>query len=134
LRFPGATATDDRLLRIAFCCFTETLGCFVLRHARPRLVDDELRKLNQRHTADELQHSRVGWAYLSTLDPRRRDVLAKWIPVLMDALAVAGCEGTEQSREELVPFGYFTPRLLREAYEDALRSVIVPGLSHLGIG
>src|SRR5262249_25538007 len=22
LRFPGATATDDRLLRIAFCCFT----------------------------------------------------------------------------------------------------------------
>jgi hypothetical protein len=110
------------------------VGCFVLRLARPCLVDDALRKLNRRHAADELQHSRVGWAYLSTLDARRRDLVSRWLPILTSTLAEACCEGPERPCEELVAFGYFTPRLLREAHESALRAVIVPGLLHLGIG
>jgi hypothetical protein len=32
-----------------------------------------------------------------------------------------------------VPFGYFTPRLLRAAHDEALRDLIRPGLQHLGI-
>lgn len=131
--FRGATDAENRLLRIALCCLTETVGCFTLRHARLLLKDPELRKLNRRHMADELGHSRVGWAHLSTLETRRQEWLRGFMPHLLELVSVACCDGPEQAREELVPFGYFTPRLLRAAHDEALREVIVPGLAHLGI-
>jgi hypothetical protein len=133
IEFPGATGEENRLLRIAFCCLTETVGCFTLRLAREHLVGAALRKQNQVHMADELRHSRVGWGHLSTLDAGRREVVARWLPMLEIALQIACCEGTEQESEELVAHGYFTPRLLREAHAAALTEVIDPGLRHLGI-
>jgi hypothetical protein len=132
--FPGATESDNRLLRITLCCFTETVGCFVLRHARPVVTHPELRSLNRRHLADELQHSRVGWGHLASLGARRRDVLRAWIPELLRLLPAACCERGGQEREELVPFGYFTPRLLRAAHAEAVAEVIVPGLQEVGLG
>jgi hypothetical protein len=48
-------------------------------------------------------------------------------------LPVACCEGPELERPELVPFGYFTPSVLRAAYDEALSEVILPGLEHLGL-
>jgi hypothetical protein len=131
--FRGATESENRLLRIAFCCLTETVGCFILRHVRPVLRNPELRKLNQRHMTDELVHSRVGWGHLSTLDRSRQDCLRDWMPRLLEVLPVASCDGPEEACEELVPFGYFTPRLLRAAHDEAVREVILPGLEHLGI-
>ncbi|HEX7669807.1 MAG TPA: hypothetical protein VF395_09500, partial [Polyangiaceae bacterium] len=78
-------------------------------------------------------HSRVGWAHLSTLGPRQRDCLESFLPRLLEFLPTACCDGPEEARDELVPFGYFTPRLLRAAHDEALREVIAPGLAHLGI-
>ena len=133
LTFRGASERENRLLRILLCCFTETVGCFLLKRVRPVITDPELRKLNQRHLADELRHSRVGWAHLSTLDGPSREWLGTRVPELLRVLPVACCEGPEQDREELVPFGYFTPRVLRLAHDDAVREVIEPGLLHLGL-
>ncbi|HEY3501072.1 MAG TPA: hypothetical protein VGK73_40540 [Polyangiaceae bacterium] len=133
IRFRGATERENRLLRILLCCFTETTGCFVLRHVRRVMVDPELRRNNQRHLADELQHSRVGWGHLSTLSPRDRALLRAWTPAVLSLLPEACCEGPEEEREELVPYGYFTPRLLRAALDEALADVIQPGLLHLGL-
>ncbi len=59
IAFRGATEAQNRLLRIVLCCMNETVGCVVLRHVRPVLEWPELRELNRRHMADELQHSRV---------------------------------------------------------------------------
>lgn len=133
LRFRGATDAENRVLRILMCCFTETVGCFILRHVRKVVSDPELRLLNQRHLADELQHSRVGWGHLATLKPDARDVVRRWAPIVLSVLPEACCEGPELDREELVPFGYFTPRLLRAAHDEALAEVILPGLAHLGL-
>jgi hypothetical protein len=131
--FRGATEEENRLLRITFCCFTESVGCFTLRHARETMTHPELRRLNQRHTADELQHARVGWGHLASLDARQRKRLSPWIPKLLQALPVACCEGPEEEREELVAYGYFTPRLLAASHADAMDNVIVPGLRSLGL-
>jgi hypothetical protein len=131
--FRGATADENRLLRIALCCLTETVGCFILRHARPAVTDPDLRAQYRRHLADELQHSRVGWGHLASLDGRRRDVLGAWMPKLLRLLPAVCCEGPEQPLEELVPFGYFTPRLLRAAHDEAVADAILPGLEHVGI-
>jgi hypothetical protein len=133
LRFRGATDAENRLLRILMCCFTETVGCFILRHVRQVVNDPDLRLLNQRHLADELQHSRVGWGHLATLRAEQRERLRAWAPAVLSVLPEACCEGAELDREELVPFGYFTPRLLRAAHDEALAEVILPGLVHLGL-
>jgi hypothetical protein len=133
LTFPGVSERENRLLRITLCCFTETAGSFLLRRVRAVITDPELRRLNQRHLADELQHSRVGWAHLATLDASARDSVRRHLPLLFSVLPVACCEGPELDREELIPFGYFTPCVLRDAYADAMREVILPGLVHVGI-
>jgi len=131
--FRGATAEENQLLRIALCCFTESVGCFVLREARRQIRLPELRKQNQRHLADELQHSRVGWGYLSMLGARDQRTLRFWIPRLLELLPSVCVEGPEADHEALVPYGYFTSRLLGEAHQQALNHVILPGLDHLGL-
>jgi len=133
LVFPHAGERENRLLRITLCCFTETVGCHLLQHVRPTITEPALRRLNQRHLADELRHSRVGWAHLSTLDAEGKKLVARRLPDLLRVLPAACCEGPEEERPELVPYGYFTPSLLAAAHDDAVREVIEPGLSHLGI-
>ncbi|HEY2408518.1 MAG TPA: ferritin-like domain-containing protein [Polyangiaceae bacterium] len=133
LAFRGATAEQNRLLRIAFCCMTETAGCLFLRHVRPQLIDPELRALNRRNIADELQHSRVGWGHLATLGAGQREFLAGRIAELRELLLAVCCGGAEKDREDLVPWGYFTPRLLRAAHDEAVRDVIEPAFVHLGL-
>ena len=133
IAFRGATEVQNRLLRITLCCFNETIGCVVLRHVRPTLTLPELRELNRRHSADELQHSRVGWAHLATLSVEQREFLRAWVPALLRLSKQSWCEGDELEREDLVPFGYFSLSLLRAAYEEAVESLILPGLQHLGV-
>ena len=133
LSFARATERENRLLRIALCCFTETVGCVILRLIRPVLSEPELLELNHRHMSDELQHSRVGWGYLATLDGAQKAFLSTRLPELFRMLKVTCCEGSEQDDETLVPYGYFTPRLLKAAHDEAVRDLILPGLDHLGI-
>lgn len=133
LEFRGASECENRLLRILLCCFTETVGCFILRAVREVIHEPELRRLNQRHLADELQHSRVGWGHLATLSDEQRGVLKLWAPKVLSLLPSACCEGPELERPDLVPFGYFTPSVLHRAHAEALSEVIEPGLAHLGI-
>jgi hypothetical protein len=134
LTFRGASARENRLLRILLCCFTETVGCFILREVRKVVTEPELRKQNQLHLADELQHSRVGWGHLSTLAATDRAWLRDWTPKVLALLPEACCCGPELERADLVPFVYFTPTLLQAAHAEALREVIEPGLSHLELG
>lgn len=133
IEFRGASTDENRLLRILLCCFTETVGCFILRHVRAVMREPEFLRNNQQHLADELQHSRVGWGHLATLSAAQRSFLRQWSPRLLALLPAACCEGPELERPELVPFGYFTPSVLRAAHDEALREVILPGLEHLGL-
>lgn len=132
-RFVGASDAENRLLRIGLCCLTETVGCFMLQGVRPAIRDGELRRLNQRHMSDELRHSRVGWGHLSTLDAERKRILGAWMPKLLALLPRICVDGPEDDREDLVPFGYFTPRLLKSAHDQAVEEVILPGFEQLGI-
>ena len=134
LAWHGATERQNRILRITFACFTETVGCFTLKLARDVVRVPELRKLNRRHLADELQHSRAGWAHLSTLASTDLELVGKQMPKLFALLTKVCCTGDEVEREDLVPYGYLTPRLLQAAHDEAVASVIKPGLAHLGIG
>lgn len=133
LTFPGATPFENRILRLAFCCFTETVGCHTLTDVRPRITFPPLRELNRTHLADETIHARIGWAYLSSAGKAERATIQRFLPALLGFLPIACCEGHEEDQyEHLVPLGYLTPRVLHGAHQRALREVIFPGLEHLG--
>jgi hypothetical protein len=133
IAFRGATEVQNRLLRITLCGLSETIGCLVLRHARPLIEDPDLREFNRHNMADEVQHSRVGWGHLATTSRAQRDFLRPWVPALLRILRGSWCESGELEREDLIPFGYFSGRLLRAAYNEAVESVIWPGMAHLDI-
>jgi hypothetical protein len=134
IAFRGASEIQNRLLRITLCGLNETVGCMVLRHARPLIEDADLREFNRHNMADELQHSRVGWGHLATLSAAQKTFLGSWVPALLRIVHSGWCESGELEREDLVQFGYFSGRLLRAAYKEAVESVILPGMAHLGIG
>lgn len=134
LEFPRASSRDNRVLRIAFCCFNETVGCHVLQDVRPRITTPDLRSNNQQHLADELQHARVGWGFLSILGPADRALVHRYRKILLRMVQIAACEGGEKPEfDHLVPYGYFTPQVLKAGYERAVAEVIDPGLAHLAI-
>lgn len=134
IEFPGASPRANRVLRIAFCCFNETVGCHVLQDIRPRITQRELRENNQQHLADELQHARVGWGFLSLLGPNDRALIERYRPLLMRLVQIGCCTGPEREEfDHLVPYGYFTPTVLVRAHARALVEVIEPGLRHLSI-
>lgn len=134
LTFPGASARENRILRIAFAAFTETCGCQVLADIRPRITFDALRKNNQLHLADEVVHARLAWGYLATLTQRDRELVGRYVPTMLELLPRAVCDGPESDDlDHLVPWGYLTPSLLHAAHGRALREVIEPGLAHWGI-
>jgi hypothetical protein len=133
ISFRGASEVQNRLLRITLCGMSEAIGCIVLQHARPVITVPELREFNRRNMADEVQHGRVGWGHLATTSAEQRSFLRPWVPALLRLLHTSWCESHEEEREELVPFGYFSARLLKAAYNEAVHSLILPGFQHLGI-
>lgn len=134
LRFPGASARENRILRFVFAAMTETHGCHVLTDIRARIRYAPLRENNREHLADEVMHARLCWGFLSTLGDKDRTMVRQFLPVLLQILPAAVCEGPESDEfEHLVPWGYLTPRVLRAAHERALREVILPAFSHLNI-
>jgi hypothetical protein len=94
---------------------------------------EELRLLNRRHLADELKHARVGWSFLSSCDAEQRRVIGRHLPLLFRALEEANEVRTEEPWDHLVPWGYFSAGLVRQAIDCALREAISPGLRELGI-
>lgn len=134
LEFPAASPRDNRVLRIAFCCFNETVGCHVLQDIRPRVQEPELRRNNRQHMADEVQHARIGWAFLSMLGAADRTLIHRYRSLLLRMVQISCTEGPERDDlDHLVPYGYFTKTVLRAAYERALTEVIEPGLRHFAI-
>jgi len=134
LMFPGASARENGILRIAFCALLETVGCHTLAAVRPRIGYGPLLENNRVHLSDEVRHARVGWAFLSTLNASDRHVVSRFLPLLLRLLPKAVCEGSESDQyDALVPFGYLTPSILRQSHAEAVREVIEPGLEHVGI-
>jgi hypothetical protein len=112
---------------------TETLGCFVLRAQRPHIRIEEIRRLNQLHLTDELQHCRVGWSFFASMSDAQRESLVPYSRSLFKLLLEVASMGTELDEEDLLGGGYFTKALLKQAGQDALTHVIEPGMRDLNL-
>lgn len=122
---------------VAQCCISETESMATLVTLLDAASDAHLRKVLQELARDEVQHARLGWAYLSWAR-NRLDLafLAPWLPGM--AAGTAGPQMFEPGPPEaedplLLRSGVVPQSQRRRVYLETLDSVVIPGFEEFGV-
>lgn len=116
------------------CCVSETIATAFVEACLGACESPVLREIHRQHLADEVQHARVGWAYVATLTAEERAAIATELPHLLelqlgawtgriDELPIAGIAG----------HGYPPRAELLDAVHGAIRELVLPGFDHVGV-
>ena len=120
-------------------CVAETVATVVLATVRQDVEDPVVDAVLEQLYADEVQHARLGWAYLAANvrdgGDRFREVAAEMIPI-----AVAGAANVvdkpkpeDPSSPRLKAHGFVTPTEERELFAKTVKEVLAPGFEAQGI-
>jgi hypothetical protein len=130
----------DRVLfhMVEMCCMSETLTGVYFTEMLTRTTDVVAREAIESLLEDEIDHGRVGWAYLAA---RSRDGtlggLAEALPGILSRTfqAVLGSRqaASQEDDPKLEACGYLGTRAGADVYRRSLRNVIIPGLELLGV-
>lgn len=129
----ASEAVRDTLYVIGQCVLNETTAGVVLEtcleHARAPVATWALREL----LSDEIEHGRIGWTYLASVDRATRRAAEPWLlPMTYLNLKLWREETPLCDRDEaLAAHGAPHNAILHEALVDAVRSLVVPGLRAL---
>jgi len=140
---PGALPADRVLFHVVeMCCMSETLTGVYFTEMLARTTDAVAREAIESLLEDEIDHGRVGWAYLAA---RAREgslhglagalpaMLARTFQAVLDAPRAPQKGATQADDAPHEACGYLGPRAAAEVYRRALRDVILPGFEQLGI-
>lgn len=126
----------DTLFVVGQCVLNETTASAFLEvcyeRAEGALAKAALREL----LSDEIEHGRLGWTYLASLDAKTRARAGRWLlPMAYLNLRQWKYESPEDPthRDTLTPHGAPPASVIHAALVDAVASLIVPGLKQLGI-
>ncbi len=135
----GAPSADRVLFHVVeMCCLSETLTGVYFTEMLARTTDPVAREAIESLLEDEIDHGRVGWAYLAG---RARDGalhgLADALPAMLDRTfrGTLGARSRASSDDDsrLETCAYLGPRAGADVYRRALRDVILPGFEQLGV-
>jgi hypothetical protein len=129
--FQDASDSDQCVLRTIFgCCFGETIAVQWLTDARKLCTDEGARLENRQHLADEVQHSRVGWSYLSApvLGARERSLIRCFVPQMAQLSLELWTRPEQPTPSGLDAFGCPDDARTEASARRALSEVILPGL------
>jgi hypothetical protein len=136
---PTAKPGDRALFHVVeMCCMSETLTGVYFTEMLARTTDVVAREAIESLLEDEIDHGRVGWAYLAA---RAREgalsELSEALPAMLKRTfqSVLGSSRVVPRDDEakLEACGYLGPRAAADVYRRTLRDVIVPGLEQLGV-
>jgi hypothetical protein len=134
----GKDESTRVLLHVAeMCCLNETFTGFCFTEMLARTTHPVARTVLASLLEDEIDHGKVGWAYLAErVNERRREGLEAELPELVVRAMSAGMKPFEARPEEDDPalerFAYLGTRSIADLYRQAVREVIAPGFEHLG--
>jgi hypothetical protein len=120
---------------VEMCCLGETLTGVVLTEMLARTREPIARCAIESLLEDEIDHGRVGWAYLATrAGGRRLSQLASALPGMF-VRTLRGVVAAPSSHDEpgWESYGYLGERARAEACLRATRDVILPGFVRLGV-
>ncbi|HTQ47883.1 MAG TPA: ferritin-like domain-containing protein [Polyangiaceae bacterium] len=135
----GATRAERALYHVVeMCCLSETLTGVYFTEMIARTTDPVAREAVESLLEDEVDHGRVGWAYLAErAGERRLGGLAKQLPAMLDRTfgPVLGAAGRKRPDDDarLESCAFLGPRAGADVYARALRDVILPGFEELGV-
>ncbi len=125
----------DTLFVVGQCVLNETTaGAFLeccVQHASGPVASAALREL----LSDEIDHGRIGWAHLASLDAGTRAEVARWMfPMAYLNLQIWKTETPYDAdhSDALTRHGAPAAELIHAALVGALRDLIVPGMKELG--
>jgi hypothetical protein len=132
----GSTASDRALYHVVeMCCLSETLTGVYFTEMLARTTDPVAREVIESLLEDEIDHGRVGWAYLAA---RSRDGalggLAAALPAMLTRTFAAVLRARVRSDDApLESCAYLGPQAAAAVYRRALGDVILPGFEQLGV-
>jgi hypothetical protein len=123
---------------VALSCITETLSTALLGELVPRAGDPVCKQAMHSVLRDEVNHSRLGWAFLAEECARgARDCVGRHVPEMLEAalgphfFTVADAPDAQQ--EALVAIGSLERPERQRIVRETLESVVFPGLEQFGI-
>ena len=126
----------DTLFIVGQCVLNETTASAFLEvcvaHAQAPLAKAALREL----LSDEIDHGRIGWAHLASLDAATRAEVGRWmLPMAYLNLRIWKHESPYDPShcDVLTMHGVPSAEILHEALVGAVRDLIVPGLKALAM-
>jgi hypothetical protein len=122
---------------IALCVVTETLSVALLGELVERSRDPTCEQTLRSILRDEVQHSRLGWAFLAEEHQRGlRDCVGAHLPALLDAtlgkLFFTAAEKTTPP-PELEGMGFLALSTRQRVVRETLQHVVFAGLEHFGV-
>jgi hypothetical protein len=135
-RHANASETLRRVLHVVGqCCLNETIASAFLetaiRHARAPIARAALREL----LSDEIDHARIGWGLLASVDRETRRAVGRWLP----AMAIANLRmwreapRTYPDDPRLAEHGAPPLHVVEQALLVAFRDLVIPGFEEMGI-
>lgn len=119
---------------VALGCVTESLSTALLIAIRPHARLGVVREGLDRILADEVRHSRLGWAHLA-VEARRGEVgwLGRSLPRMLRA-ALASDELALGGPRDLRAYGILGRDDVSRICQATIEQTIVPGLARFGVG
>jgi hypothetical protein len=122
---------------VALCCVVETLNTAQLSMALRDIVEPEIRTATRKILADEVNHSRLGWAYLTwAKSVGQAELVAPHIPqMLWESVSPLMFVDPPPHPEEafLITMGDPPMHRRRALFVQTVLDVIIPGLEANGI-
>jgi len=122
---------------VAACCVTETGSVGVLTTLLGAVHGGRLRRTLRALAADEVGHSRLGWAVLAAeRDPGLAGALSPFVPAMLAGsidVRLFQPGSPEEEDEALLDLGVLPRSLQREVFVRTTLQVVIPGLAEGGI-
>jgi hypothetical protein len=119
------------------CCFSETINVALLTLSLEAATDIGIRETTRALLADEVDHSRLGWAYLAWARRQGQgDALGEQLPRMLASVTLPLLfADTPPLPEEaaLLALGDLPLRTRRSLFVDTVNEVILPGLQAQGL-
>jgi hypothetical protein len=116
------------------CCISETIATMFVEACLGACESPALREIHREHLADEVQHARVGWAYVATLTADERAAIGAELPAVLQLQLDAWTRRIGDLPAAGVPGHGYPPRTeLLEAVHGAIRELVLPGFDHVGV-
>ncbi|MBE7486262.1 MAG: hypothetical protein HS104_40625 [Polyangiaceae bacterium] len=137
--YPKHARASEELRRalwvVGQCCFNETLAAGFLETASGAASGPMAQRALKELLSDEVDHARLGWAFLASLPPGARADIGPWLPALARANLRMWREAPRDYPATATFVGQGAPsgELIEEALQTALRDLILPGLETLSL-